>query len=107
MKSLVKCVFQAQLTCSIPELELDEDLKEVIMGSIKLTRKILYNHYIQKHQVVSAVNKAWNLRGEVMIIITSTPFSFTLRIKIIFRELKFGTLTTYSSQRVELHSYDS
>lgn len=53
-------VVQAQqLTCSILELELEENLENAVMaGTTKLIVKVLSKHQIQKFQVLNAVNKA-------------------------------------------------
>lgn len=48
-----------QLTCSIPKMELDDNIKEaMITGSTKLIDKFFCKKHIQKYQVVNAINKA-------------------------------------------------
>lgn len=78
-------VVQAQqLTCSIPEVELDEDVEEaVITDSTKLIDRILSKYQVQKFQVINSINKAWILQRDIVVSQLDKhrnilSFSFTL-----------------------------
>lgn len=59
-----------QLTFALPELELVEDPNDaIIVASLKLVGKVLSKMVIKKHQVVNALNKAWNLKGDFLVTI--------------------------------------